>query len=96
MFGFGKNKKCCENKHRRGGSRGERKFRNCITLAEATENQKYIVRLNPDKQTMEMGIASGSLIFVHKNDVNETNLIVGVGETRLIIPRQSAQEIRVK
>ena len=98
MFGFGRNKNsnCCGKKHRKGGGRGERKFRHCISLSDAVENQKYIIRSNPDKQTIEMGIAPSSMIFVHKNNPNETNLIVGIGETRLIIPRKSAESIKVK
>ncbi len=102
MFGLRRNFKhsisanCCGNQQRKGGGQGERKFRNCISLSETLENNKYIVRLNPDKQTMEMGIASGSVIFVHKNDINEANLVVGIGETRLIIPRKSAELIKVK
>lgn len=101
MFGFGRNSRnrndnCCGNRHRKGGANGERKFRHCISLSKTIENNKYIVRLNPDKQTIEMGIASGSMIFVHKNDLNEANLIIGVGETRLIIPRKSAELIKVK
>ena len=101
MFGFGRNSRnrndnCCGNRHRKGRDNGERKFRHCISLSEAQENYRYIVRLNPDKQTIEMGIASGSMIFVHKNDLNEANMIIGIGETRLIIPRKSAELIKVK
>ncbi|KQC10743.1 MAG: hypothetical protein APR54_11710 [Candidatus Cloacimonas sp. SDB] len=98
MFEFGRknNTNYCRNKHRKGGGRGERKFRQCISLSDAVEDQKYIIRFNPDKQTIEMGIAPSSMIFVHKNNPNETNLIVGVGETRLIIPRNSAELIKVK
>ena len=104
MFGFGGKRNrnrnamdnCCGNRHRKGGGRGERKFRHYISLSEAIENYKYIVRLNPDKQTIEMGIASGSMIFVQKNDLNEANMIIGLGETRLIIPRKSAELIKVK
>ena len=102
MFGFGgkRNRNTMNNyrgnRHRKGNGHGERKFRHCISLSEAIENYKYIVRLNPDKQTIEMGIASGSMIFVHKNDLNEANMIIGIGETRLIIPRRSAELIKVK
>ena len=104
MFGFRKNNNTQHNHHcdtecgckRKGGGRGHRKHRHHITLSEAKENQKYIVKFNPNKQTMEMGIATGSLIFVHKNDAREANIIVGVGETRLVIPRNAAEEIRVR
>ena len=36
---------------------------------------KIYLRSNPDKQTIEIGIAPSSMIFVRKNNLNETNLI---------------------
>ncbi len=96
MYIFGKGRNCCGKKHRNGGGHGERKYRHCISLSEATENQRYIIRNNPDKQTIEIGIAPGSMVFVHKNKINDANLIIGVGETRIIVPRKSAEIIKVK
>lgn len=97
MFGCKrKNTNCCGNGIRKGGGRGERKNRYCISLSEAVEDQKYIIRGNPDKQIIDMGIAPRGTIFVHKNNIKEANLIVGVGEIRLIIPRKSAERIKVK
>ena len=100
MFGFGgkgnRNSNYCGSRYRNGNGHVDRKFRHCTSLSEASENYRYIVRLNPDKQTIEMGIASGSLIFVHKNYMTEANLIIGVDNTRLIIPRKSAKTIKVK
>jgi len=98
MFGFGrkKNSNCCGNRHRKDGGRGKRKFRHCISLSEAVEDQKYIIIFNPDKQTIEMGITPSSMIFIHKNNPNETNMVIGVGETRFIISRKSAEAIKVK
>ncbi|MEA1972066.1 MAG: FeoA family protein [Candidatus Cloacimonadota bacterium] len=100
MFGFGKkrnhNHHCERSQQRKGGGKGKRKHRHHILLSQAEENQKYIVKFNLNKQTIEMGIATGSLIFVHKNDEKENNLVVGIGETRLVIPRKSADEIKVR
>lgn len=109
MFGFGRkqggnfgrgNGNCQRRQTvdsgRPGCINGERQYRNCISLADAIENRRYIVRQNPDKQTIEMGIAPSSMVFVHKNDIKEANIIVGVGETRLIIPRRSAELIKVR
>ncbi len=97
MFGFGKKKKgncCCCSQGKQEGH--QRKFKNLISLSEASENEKYIVRFNPDKQTIEMGIAPGSIIYVNQNNIAETNLIIGVNDTRLVVPRQSAEQIKVK
>jgi hypothetical protein len=55
-----------------------------------------LIRFNPDKQTIEMGLSAGSLVFIHRNDADDTKMIVGLGETRLIIPRESAERIKVK
>ena len=100
MFGFRKKHKefCCGKGQGCGHEKrkGGRKHRHHITLSEADENYKYIVTYNPDKQTIEMGISSGSIVFIYKNHPNEANMIVGVGETRLIVPRESAKSIRVR
>lgn len=102
MFGFRKrNKKMHSHhhhhhgNHKTGHGHGKR-YRHCIPLSDAFENQKYIIRFNPDKQTIEMGLSSGSMVYVHRNDPNDTKMIVGLGETRLIIPRISAESIKVK
>lgn len=99
MFGRGNNhRKNCRGKGRcKGGSkRKHRHHHPHFTLSEATENNRYIIKHNPNKQTIEMGISAGSLVFVHKNDPNESNIIVGVGEKRLIVPRDSARKIMVR
>jgi Fe2+ transport system protein FeoA len=93
---FSKERNCHGKRLRKGGGCGERKYRHCISLSEAMENRRYIIRANPDKQTIEMGIAPSSMVFVHKNNINEANLIIGVGETRIIVPRKSADMIKVK
>jgi Fe2+ transport system protein FeoA len=54
------------------------------------------VRRNPDLKILEMGIAPGSLIQIYQNQPKEPNLIVGVNDLRLVIPRSIARTIKVK
>lgn len=99
MFGF-------KGKHRHRRQRANRALScgrtegracpNCICLNEVSENKRYIVRRNPDLKIIQMGIAPGSLIQIYKNNPKEPNLIVGVNDLRLVIPRSIAQAIKVK
>ena len=106
MFGWRrgrKNKECCkhshncsEKKHGKGfGYRHHGRLR-CINLDEAAVGQRYRVIANPDKKTMEMGIYHSGVITVHKNEENNPNIVVGVGESRYIIPRELAKRILIK
>ncbi|MCB5255297.1 MAG: ferrous iron transport protein A [Candidatus Cloacimonetes bacterium] len=99
MFGFGR-KNHRHIKRRQGASgRGRpegKACRSCICLTESTENGRYIVRRNPDLKILEMGIAPGSLIQIFQNQPKEPNLIVGVNDLRLVIPRSIARTIKVK
>ncbi len=65
-------------------------------LNNAQINRKYIVRFNPDKKTIEMGIYAGSIISVQKNELDDPNIIVAIGESRYIIPRKIAEQILIK
>ena len=97
MFGFGKSGL--------GNGRGRKHRHRCetcprnrmrINLNDTEENGRYIVFNNPDKKTMELGIYVNSIITIQKNDLNEQNIVVGVGESRYIIPRDIAKNIIVK
>ncbi|OQX70642.1 MAG: hypothetical protein B6D62_04000 [Candidatus Cloacimonas sp. 4484_275] len=67
-----------------------------FTLNEALEGVPCIVMENPDKKTVEMGIYVGNTVIVQKNDRNEPNIVVAVGESRYIIPRNLAKRILIK
>ena len=97
MFGLGK--------RGLGNGRGRRHRHRCdnchinrsrINLNEAEENKRYIVFINQDKKTIELGMYVNSIISVQKNDPNEQNIVVRVGESRYIIPRDIAKNIIVK
>ena len=87
-FGRRRNSDRCRNHHR---------FQACASLlTEAEVGKKYIIMNNPDIKTMEMGIYRGGVITVHKNEEDDPNIVVAVGNSRYIIPRELACKIRIK
>ena len=90
------NHNCPEKRHGKGHGCRHHGRSHCIFLNEATVGHKYRVITNPDKKTMEMGIYHSGIITVHKNEESNPNIVVGVGESRYIIPRDLAKRIVVK
>jgi Fe2+ transport system protein FeoA len=45
---------------------------------------------------MEMGVYVGGVVTVQKNDPAEPNIVIGVGDSRYIIPRTLASRILIK
>ncbi len=95
MFGKGKGLGRKRGNRIHGGRHGHHR-RMPVNLNGAIPGNKYIVKFNPDKKTIEMGIYAGSIISVQKNELDDPNIIVAVGETRYIIPRKTAEKILVK
>ncbi len=93
----------CGHGYHREGDRQER-LRRCerrhlegsFPLAELPEGQRAKIVVNPDEQTVGMGLFSGQIIRMSKNDASEDNLVVCVGETRLIVPKKTGQAIVVR
>ncbi|OPX29633.1 MAG: hypothetical protein B1H06_01165 [Candidatus Cloacimonas sp. 4484_143] len=106
MFGFGRGRRnkdfghhrqrCDQPGHGKGCGCGRYGISRCINLDEAAVGQRYRVIANPDKKTMEMGIYRTGVITVHKNEEGNPNIVVGVGESRYIIPRDLAKKIVIK
>ncbi len=71
-------------------------FNQVMDLSSGLENLQYIVIHNTNRKTLEMGIVPGEIIFIHKNQNNDKNLIIGVGESRIIISRVIAESIKVR
>lgn len=67
-----------------------------LNLNSALANHRYVIMSNPDRKTVEMGIFPGGIITVHKNDLSDSNLIVTVGNTRYILPRELAGKILIR
>ncbi len=95
MFGMGKGLGRRKGNRIRGGRHGRHR-RMPVNLNGAIPGNQYIVKFNPDKKTVEMGIYAGSIISVQKNEFDDPNIIVAVGETRYIIPRMIAEQILIK
>lgn len=95
MFGMGKGLGRRRGNRIHGGRHGRMRLA-AVNLNGAIPGSKYIVKFNPDKKTIEMGIYSGSIISVQKNDLDDPNIIVAVGESRYIIPRKTAEQILIK
>ena len=95
---FGKGKGFFKKKRHFGGRlkhkchhRGQQ-----IPLSSAAIGSKHCVVMNPDKKTVEMGIFNGSVITVHKNEQSDQNIVVGVGNSRYIIPKEIAETIIIQ
>ena len=95
MFGMGKGLGR-GRRNRMSGRRYGRNRRAPVNLNGAIPGNQYIVKFNPDKKTIEMGIYAGSIISVQKNEFDDPNIIVAVGESRYIIPRKTAEQILIK
>ncbi len=79
-----------------GLGHGRHRHHHAMNLDEGKLETKYYVVSNPDRKTMEMGIYNGSAITIQKNEQIDPNIVVGVGESRYIIPRTLAQTILIK
>jgi len=95
MFGWGRGR----GKGRMRRKRMRQMFENnngVFTLNDAERGIFYSIIENNDKKTVEMGIYTGTTVMVQKNDRSEPNIVVAVGESRYIIPRDLAKKILIK
>lgn len=68
----------------------------CLPMSELTEGVKGKVFCNNDLRTIERGIYVGADISIFRNETDEPNLIVAVGDSRYVLDRRIAQNIRVR
>jgi Fe2+ transport system protein FeoA len=68
----------------------------CLSLAEVPDGQKAMISCNKNLKTIERGFYLGMQISMFRNDANEPNLIVAVGDARYVLDRRIAQDIKVK
>ncbi len=94
MFGFGKGygEGYGKGKHhrKRFRRRGE------ISLIDAIEKERYIVVANLNKKTLEMGIYPGIVLEVVKKGDEDTNMIIKINDSQIIVPPNVAKQIFVK
>lgn len=67
----------------------------CLPLSEISEGSSGTVTCNNDLRTIERGIYSGAKISIFRNEPEEPNIIVAVGDARYVLDRRIAQTIRV-
>lgn len=68
----------------------------CMALTEVPVGNSATVYCNADVQTIERGLYLGVNVMVQRNDSNEPNMIVAVGDSRYVLDRRVAQNIRVR
>lgn len=68
----------------------------CLSLAQVPEGISAIISCNKNLKTIERGLYLGMKISMFRNDDNEPNLIVAVGDARYVLDRRIAKEIRVR
>ena len=81
---------CCGRRRRRRG-RGPA-FRR---LSICRTGDRCIVRSNPDRRSLEMGLFRGALVKVLRNRLEDTNMLIGVGDSRFVVSKQTADLILV-
>lgn len=69
--------------------------KNCDTLAQAQADYTVTITCNNDHKTVERGLYTGVSVKVLRNEADEPNLIVAVGDARYVLDRRIAHKIKV-
>lgn len=65
-------------------------------MSDLSKGKSATVHCNGDLRTIERGIYLGAHITMFRNDPEEPNIIVAVGDSRYVLDRRIAKEIRVR
>ena len=68
----------------------------CYALDKLPEGTSGTISCNNNLRTIERGLFVGMQISIFRNDPDEPNLIVAVGDARYVLDRRLAKEIRVR
>ncbi|HOV16071.1 MAG TPA: FeoA family protein [Candidatus Cloacimonadota bacterium] len=68
---------------------------NCNCLACVQTEKEAVIQENIDHRTLERGICPGVQVKVLRNEPDEPNLIIAVGDARYVIDRRIASRIKV-
>ena len=94
MFGRFRKRRCQQRcGHGAGGPQGS-----CCAhpLSDFAQGASLVVVSNKDRKTLEMGLFTGAMVTVIKNQPNAANMVVAAGESRYIIAKDAAVKIQVK
>ncbi|MDI3504160.1 MAG: hypothetical protein PWP64_1096 [Candidatus Cloacimonadota bacterium] len=94
------------NQRRRMGQWGRRLFQRkrrfechlgeCLPMSDLEPGTQATVYCNNDLRTIERGIYRGAKITIFRNEPEEPNLIVAVGDSRYVLDRRVAKDIGVR
>jgi len=65
-------------------------------LADLPKGEKAVITCNKHLLIIERGLYLGMSLTMQRNDSDEPNVIVAVGDARYVLDRRIAAEIRVK
>ncbi len=64
-------------------------------MSDMSQGRTGTVHCNSDLRTIERGIYLGAKISIFRNELDEPNLIVAVGDSRYVLDRRIAKNIRI-
>ncbi len=68
----------------------------CISLANLATGQEALITCNNDLKTIERGLYHGKRVIAQRNEPGEPNIVIAVGDSRYVLDRRVAQQIRVR
>jgi Fe2+ transport system protein FeoA len=68
----------------------------CELLSEGATDSEVCITCNDDHKTVERGLYRGVRVRIIRNETNEPNIIVAVGDARYVLDRRIARRIRVR
>lgn len=68
----------------------------CDCLSDVQAESTVQITCNHDHKTMERGLHTGVHIRVLRNEQQEPNIVVAVGDARYVLDRRIAERIRVR
>lgn len=72
------------------------KVGDCISLADLETGREGIITCNSDIKTIERGLYSGKRVSSFRNNPDEPNLVIAVGDSRYVLDRRVSRQIMVK
>jgi len=68
----------------------------CLELAKLSTGRSARILCNNDIKTIERGLYHGVKITSFRNEPDEPNIVVAVGDSRYVLDRRIAEQIRVR
>jgi len=72
------------------------KVGDCISLADLRTGREAVITCNTDIKTIERGLYSGKRVSSFRNNPDEPNLVIAVGDSRYVLDRRVSRQIMVR